>query len=476
MNTTAEADQFINSISPDGEISADLNRLLPLLQRLDRLVQQAISALQSPEEAELKLSWLEQTEILPLETISVQIREDSPLAWLQKTFGLSAFDLDILAIAIAPELDLQYVRIYGELQDDMRKKRPTVDLALNLLCSTIADKLSQRKHFTTTAPLISHNLLHLCSESQPQPATLLEHSLILDDQVVRFLLQQPGLDFRLTSCCQLIPPSIFSHTIYSKLDLQNRLETLLIENWQQKQPLLLYFSGSDRISKRHTAENLAKTLKVSLLVADVGKMLEDKAKFEEKLHLICREAWFFHHLLYLDSFDLLYLQENQILYQTCITDLAQNQGITILAGVEPWKSTATGGKGLIIVPFTIPEAIQRRDCWQTNLQAAQISLEDHELELLSDRFRLTPDQIADAVATASNNARWQSLKTESISNFSNEQSNHLKTKELPSSFLNLCSAARTQSSLDLGILAYKIEPKYTWDDIILHLREGDSHF
>ena len=126
-------------------------------------------------------------------------------------------------------------------------------------------------------------------------------------------------------------------------------------------------------------------------------MLEDKIKFEEKLQLVLREAWFFHHLLYLDNFDLLYLQENQILYQTCQTVLAKNKGITILAGVETWKTSATVGKGLITVAFNIPEASQRKDCWQTHLQAAQISLEDRELDLLSDRFRLTPDQIADAI-------------------------------------------------------------------------------
>lgn len=467
MDSIAGAQIFPQHISSEVKISDDLNGLLPLLQRLDRLIQQAISALQSQSEAEPKLSWLEPTEILPLETSPVQVRTDSPLAWLKKQFCLSDFDLDLLTIALAPELDRQYVRIYAILQDDMSKKRPTVDLALNLLCSTFSEKLSQRKHFTTNSPLISHRLLHLFSEFQPQPVKLLEHSLILDDQVVRFLLQQPGLDFRLTDCCQLVQPNIFAHTLYSKLDVQQGLEALFIENWQQRQPLLLYFSGCDRISKRHTAENLAKILNVSLLVADVGKMLENKAKFEEKLQLILREAWFFHHLLYLDNFDLLYLQENQILDRTCHTNLAQNQGITILEGVEPWKTTATVGKGLITVAFNIPEASQRKDCWQTHLQAAQIYLEDRELDLLSDRFRLTPDQIADAVATASNHIRWRSLQTESNSNSSNEQSNHLETKEPPSSFLTLCSAARTQSSLDLGILAYKIEPKYTWDDIIL---------
>jgi hypothetical protein len=51
------------------------------------------------------------------------------------------------------------------LQDDIRSKRPSIDLALNLLCPTAANKLTRRSHFSTDAPLMRHRLLHLVSES-----------------------------------------------------------------------------------------------------------------------------------------------------------------------------------------------------------------------------------------------------------------------------------------------------------------------
>ncbi len=433
------------------EISADLNDLQPLLLRLDWLIQTAISALQTNQkvETELGVYWLQKTEISS-EPTSITIRSDSLLGWLQKTFSLSAFDLDILAISLAPELDRHYERIYAYLQDDMSNKRPTVDMVLNLLCSNIPEKLSRRKHFTTNAPLIHHGLVHLASQSHQ--STLLSHHLILDHQVVRLLLQQPGLDSRLTACSQLLQPSIYFNNLYLKLDVQTSLEALVIEDWQKQQPLLLYFQGTDTAGKRRTAEILAKKLQVSLLIADLAQIVEDKTNFTEKLQLLWREAWFFQCLLYFDNFDILYLQENQILYQSFLRELEKNQGITILAGVQNWIPTATNATGLITVPFTIPELNQRRDCWQIHLQAAQITIEDKELDVLSDRFLLTPDQIADAVATAYNTARWQQIDNK---------------KPLPS-FFNLCSAARTQSGHDLANLAQKITPKYTWDDIVLH--------
>jgi hypothetical protein len=44
-----------------------------------------------------------------------------------------------------------------------------------------------------------------------------------------------------------------------------------------------------------------------------------------------------------------------------------------------------GAKGLITVNFTIPKSSQRREYWLTHLQAAQITLEERELDVLSDR-------------------------------------------------------------------------------------------
>ena len=178
MDSTAGAQIFTNPISPELEISPDLNGLQPLLQRLDRLIAQAISTLQSQRKAEeeLELSWLAKTAIASEQT-SIQIRSDSLLTWLQKTFSLSAFDLDILVIALAPELDRHYERVYAYLQDEISSKRPTVDLVFNLLCSSIPEKLSCRQHFTTNAPLIYYRLLHLSSEPHQQHPTLLSQSL-----------------------------------------------------------------------------------------------------------------------------------------------------------------------------------------------------------------------------------------------------------------------------------------------------------
>lgn len=62
-----------------------------------------------------------------------------PLERLVQLFGLSRREVDILLICLAPEIDLRYERLFGYLQDDITKKRPSVDLVLNLLSSDLSE-------------------------------------------------------------------------------------------------------------------------------------------------------------------------------------------------------------------------------------------------------------------------------------------------------------------------------------------------
>src|SRR5262249_62043856 len=90
----------------------------------------------------------------------------SPLAWLEQAYDLSPFDLDALLVALAPELDLRYERLYAFLQDDVSRRRPTVDLVLNLLCTDASDRLAKRARFAADAPLLRHRVLRLAADPQ----------------------------------------------------------------------------------------------------------------------------------------------------------------------------------------------------------------------------------------------------------------------------------------------------------------------
>jgi len=114
--------------------------------------------------------------------------QSSSLEELSTIFSLSTFDLGVVAIALAPEVDLRYQRLYAFLQDDVTRKHPTVDLILNLLCSSPAEKLGRRDHFSPKGALLRQGIVHLMSDHADPNPPLLAHCVVLDKRITRFLL------------------------------------------------------------------------------------------------------------------------------------------------------------------------------------------------------------------------------------------------------------------------------------------------
>src|SRR5262245_36913088 len=125
-----------NTVSRVGRSSLD--DLLLALRRLDRLLEQAVTASRAVYGAGaaadpyrgLYIGQEEVDRLLAREPVVPILRGDddgaeelsgefidghSRLAWLQRAFGLSSFDLDVIVIALAPELDLRYERLYAYL-------------------------------------------------------------------------------------------------------------------------------------------------------------------------------------------------------------------------------------------------------------------------------------------------------------------------------------------------------------------------
>ena len=376
--------------------------------------------------------------------------DSSRLAWLQRDYGLSLFDLDLILIALAPELDRRYERLYAYLQDHVSCRRPSVDLALNLLCPEAITRIQRRNHFNPDAPLIQHGLLHLIPDSDDSHTSLLAHTLKLDEQIIRFLLHQTSLDARLVPFCQWVVSSKSIDGLSLDVKLKQMMPGLVRQACDENRPLRLYFHGSYGIGKRHTAAALATKIGLPLLVANLAQALEASLDFPQTLCLIFRYAWFHNAILFLDGLDSLRSDKQAIHYQQLIEALSKNAGVTILAGTQPLVPAGRHSLGLISVPFPIPDFIKRRACWQTNLAVTNIILDEADLDVLASRFRLTSNQIAESVATAHNCARWNTA-----------------TRTSQPTIDDLFKAARAQSRHDLSILAQKIEPFHSWDDIVL---------
>ncbi len=330
-----------------------LNNLLQALQQLDKLLQEAAIAAENAYGAESATDpyrglYVNQNDVerafvrepgasplhsqnLDLEEFLATITSDSSFQWLQQTFAASAFDIALIIIALAPEIDLRYERIYAYLQDDITRKRPTVDLALNLLCNSTLEKLGRRVHFAADAPLISQGLLHLIPDPNHIQPPLLAHYLKLDEQIIRLLLRQPGLDPRLSKFCYLRQPGYGLENLPLSAEIKQGVTALTGEALQAKSQLVMYFHGLQGVGKEQTAEAIANHLGVSLITADLLVALDLKLDWDAVLQLLFRSAQCQNAIIYLPKFDRLLSQDSKIIAQHLLNILADYEGITILA-------------------------------------------------------------------------------------------------------------------------------------------------
>ena len=384
-------------------------------------------------------------------------RGSSRLAQLAQTFELSDFDLDLLLIALAPEIDLRYERIYAYLQDDVTRKLPTVDLALNLLCATASEKLHCRMHLTPDAPLLRCQILQLIGDvSQPQ-SPLLSAYLKLDPAIVLFLLGQTCLDPRLGSFCQMIQPPCSPDRLDLEVGIQQGLLQLCMQSQAQSQPLRVYLQGAAGTTKQQVGAAIATQLNVPLMVADLHPTRLLKTDLELTLKVLFRDAQLHQAVLYLEGMDELRAPDQMSLYQQVWKQVAIAPGITLLSGQQPWTTTGSGDATPMIISFPKLDFEQGRTCWASQLSAIGMTLDAPSLDLLASRFHLTPGQISDVVSAAHHAARWR---------VATQPQPQPQAQVLPT-LDDLCVAARAQSGHDLVMLARKIQPRYTWDDIVL---------
>ena len=371
---------------------------------------------------------------------------DTPLAAVARTGGLSGFDLEVVGLALAPEIDLAYERLYAFLQDDVSRRRPSVDLALNVLCATPEAKVAQRVHFASDAPLVSNGLVELVADPNVASPPLLAHFIKLDDAVVRYLLGDEGLDARIRGGASLVEPSVAYHDALATDDATDGLRTMVACARDVGEPLRLYFSGPADSAKRRTAALLAAWTQAPLLSIDLAAALEPAEDAARTIDVLFREARLHDAIVYIEPFDAVGGAADAGRRRLLMDALAGHGGVAILAGTDERAPHGAGAEGIVEVAFPLPEHAERSARWAQSLGAAGVALHPDEIEQVAGRFRLTPDQISDAVDTARHVARGRGS---------------------PPTISDLLEAARARSDADLAGVARKIEPIHEWDQLAL---------
>jgi len=378
------------------------------------------------------------------------------LAHLSHIFHLAPFEEQCLLICLAPELDRKYEKLYAYLQDDVTRKKPGVDLILRLLCPAMQEKMAARLAFDPQAPLLKFRLLEMTGNSLEGPTPLISSVLKLDDRIVNFLLGFRQMDARLQNVARLTsrpdgmePPPVPAEV---RAQVGQFVHSHLAATGADRRSLVFHFHGPYGSGKESLARAAAGDLGLPLVIGDIRKMLDGPLPFEETLWLLGREAVLQSAALCLENFDHLLGEEDpcQAPLKMLLEVVRTFSPLTFLLGSQVWKPQGLFKEVIFIeLEFPIPDDKARKNLWERYLEGCDHRVSHADLGELSGKFRFTPGQIRDALAAARNRAGWRSPDDRRIT------------------IEDLYAACRAQSNPKLGALARKLDPKYTWDDIML---------
>ncbi len=368
-------------------------------------------------------------------------RQNHPLRLhhLAGAFELDSFELNALLICLAPTLDLSYERLYGYLQDDVTRKRPSISLVLDLLGEPGLAKLPQLAHFSDEAPLFKYRLLERIAESAPAKSPRLAQTLQVDEPIVAWLLG----DYH-------PHPDLGQHANFAQPHL-NETDTLIVKEIETElshlaqsgdTPLAIFY-GPDEAGQQAAARILSAQLNRPLLAVQLAAITAGDTTPLQAVQLALRDARLTGAIPLLMGCKV--CQERGMIAPAILTALCDHPGLVIMAGQGQWQAGGINrDRQIIWLEFPVPAYTQRRTLWHHFLghQAADgLNLTD-----LTGQFILTTGQIQDVVATAKDMAAQ------------NQETLHSG---------HLFAAARAHSSSRLANLARKIEARYDWLDIIL---------
>jgi AAA+ superfamily predicted ATPase len=378
-----------------------------------------------------------------------------PLPFLARLFQLTAFEEQCLLICLAPELDRKYEKLYAYLQDDVTRKKPSVDLILNLLCQTMPEKLAARLAFDPRSPLVKYRLAQMTEASPDGPSPLISRFLKLDDRIVSFLLGFEHMDARLERFARLVSGQVKLDEVPVGEQLQSCFRSFA--GWRNRQgesrrePIVFHFSGPYGSGKRALAEAICHEIKLPLLLAEADKMAAGQVPAEEALWLLGREAMLQSAALCIQDFDSLLADDKQTLLLKSLLEITKTFSLTLfLLGRRSWKPLGLlNDVAFVACEIPIPDNGIRKRLWKGHLNGRSPHASDADTGALASKFRFTPGQIQDALAAAGNLARWRSPEAGTL----NAEDLH--------------AACRAQSDPKLSRLARKIRPVHTWKDIVL---------
>ena len=352
----------------------------------------------------------------------------SALAVLGDRLGLSAFERDILLLCAAMELDTRIASLCARAQDDANKPFPTFALALAMFDEPAWDALSP------TGALRYWRLIEV-NQGGAQPLT--GSALRADERIVNYLKGLNQLDERISS---FLTPFETDAGAAELAPSQTRVVESILRQWaRMKQTASLpvvELLGGDPISKQLLAQKAAAELDRNLCRLSIDLLPAAAAELETLGRLWQRESRLLPLALYLDGdeADAAALGSSGVVRRF----LARSDGVCFLAVPE---AVPRAGRAQFSIDAARPTPLEQQSAW-----AEALDLDASE----------TPARLA-----AQFNFNLPTLRKRAELARIEAENNPAALAEKAWEICRISERPR------LDALAQRLEPKMTWDDLVL---------
>lgn len=310
-------------------------------------------------------------------------------AYMADLLDLCDVDVLIVLLAIAPEIDLRYERVFGYLQDDLTRKRPGFDLAANLFCAKLEERLEWLARLDPAAPLTVHGVL----VRDPTPgAPLATQMLTLDAQWRNFLLGRSELDPGLSAVATLrdaSPRGLERATVDEATRSLLRRHVRAASNGDGNVRLVLI--GPHGAGKNAIASAVAHESSLRLLVIDV-RSLAHPADAAATLARAERASRLLPALLYFHGASSLASTNAQMARALCEALATLAVGF-VLSLTEPLPQMHVRALRAERVLLGLPSAPVRLGVWRESLALNAVEASTEDIEFVATQFKLSSEQI-----------------------------------------------------------------------------------
>jgi hypothetical protein len=347
-------------------------------------------------------------------------------------FGLDAVDVQLLLVALAPDVDGRFERYYGYLNDDVTRRRASVGLALEL-CGLPPVSGRARRRLTPAGPLIAGGLVTVEDADRP----FLTRALRVPDRVTAHVL---GVDDPDPAVAHLL-----SEPVALDVGGDDRLASV-IGGAPSTTDALVYVAEAPGASGRSYAAAVLDRAGRPSLVVDLDRSGPDD--WPGIVRVLALEARLRGAALVAGPVDAaiergLGAEKAGDRGARAVRALAELPGLVVLCGRSTWDPHWSP-RVPVLVTAAGPTAVERDRIWRAALDGHMSP--GFDPTVATRQFRLGPEQVAQAAAAAVHQAELAgtAVGDEAIR-----------------------SGARSRNSAGLERRARRIEPAVGWDDLVL---------